>query len=137
MNKDNIFRFDFIFSYWIFAWYLLFIFNFVKYNPKLALIFALIINCCIILILFYYNFSFYNIAIFVIIQICIKIIPIWTLRNSNVYDFKSIIILYIIYSIWLFINNTNIYELYKTQLDYIKQNKGFGPASKIINKLFK
>lgn len=73
--------------------------------------------------MFYYNNSLRNIILFFIVQIFLKIIPLWRLRNNNIYDFKSLIILYIIYLIWLFINNTNSYMLYIIQLEYIKKIK--------------
>jgi hypothetical protein len=37
-------RLDIIFSYWIFAWYLCYVFKWTHYSPKLALLFGLIEN---------------------------------------------------------------------------------------------
>ena len=137
MNKDIIFRFDFVFSYWIFVWYLLYEFKYVKYSPKLALIIGLSINLVVMLIMVYYNNSLRNILLFFIVQIFLKIIPLWRLRNNNIYDFKSLIILYIIYIVWLFIHNKNSYMFYKIQLEYIKKNKEIGPITHFINNLNK
>lgn len=37
-------RLDYVFSYWIFAWYLLYIAKITKYNPKFVLILGIIEN---------------------------------------------------------------------------------------------
>jgi hypothetical protein len=118
-----------IFSYWIFAWYLLYELKYIKSSPKLALIIGLISNTILLLLMIYYNNNIYNILLFCIVQLFIKIIPLWRLRNNNIYDYKSLIILFIIYILWLFINNTNIYKLNKIKLKKIKNNINIGQIS--------
>jgi hypothetical protein len=117
---------DLIFSYWIFAWYMLYEFKCIKYSPKLALIFGLISNTILLLLMIFYNNSIINILLFSLVQLFIKIIPLWRLRNNKIYDLKSLVILFIIYMVWLFINNTNIYILNKTKMDNIKNNINIG-----------
>ena len=115
-----------IFSYWIFAWYILYEFKFIKYSPKLALIIGLISNTTLLLLMIFYNNSIINILLFCLVQLFIKIIPLWRLRNNKIYDLKSLVILFIIYMVWLFINNTNIYLLNKIKMDKIKNNINIG-----------
>ena len=43
------YRFDLLFSYWIFIWYLLYIFEIIDASPKLALIVGLIENAMLLL----------------------------------------------------------------------------------------
>ena len=117
---------DLIFSYWIFTWYVLYEFKIITYSPKLALIIGLISNIILLLLMIFYNNSIIIIVLFCIIQIFIKIIPLWRLRNNHIYDFKALAILFIIYMIWLFINNTNIYILNKVKMDNIKNNINIG-----------
>ena len=121
-----IYNIDFIFSYWIFTWYLLYEFKYIKYSPKLALIVALIDNMVLLLLMIINNNNIINILLFSFVQLCIKIIPLWRLRNNNIYDLKSLCILFIIYMIWLFINNTNIFILNKIKMDKIKNNINIG-----------
>jgi len=127
--KLNLNDIHLIFSYWIFLWYLLYEFKFINYSPKLALIIGLISNIILLLLMVYYVNNIYNILLFCIVQLFIKIIPLWRLRNNNIYDYKSLIILFIIYMIWLYINNTNIHKLNKTKLDKIKNNINIGQIS--------
>ena len=117
---------DLIFSYWIFTWYVLYEFKIITYSPKLALIVGLISNIILLLLMIFYNNSIIIIVLFCIIQIFRKIIPLWRLRNNHIYDFKALAILFIIYMIWLFINNTNIYILNKVKMDNIKNNINIG-----------
>jgi hypothetical protein len=117
---------DLIFSYWIFAWYVLYEFKIINNSPKLALIVGLISNTTLLLIMIFYNNSIINILLFCLVQLFIKIIPLWRLRNNKIYDLKSLVILFIIYMVWLFINNTNIYKLNKTKMENIKNNINIG-----------
>ena len=123
LQIDNI---DLIFSYWIFTWYVLYELKITNYSPKLALIIGLISNIILLFLMIFYNNNIINILLFCVIQIFIKIIPLWRLRNNNIYDFKALAILFIIYMVWLFINNTNIYILNKVKMDNIKNNINIG-----------
>ena len=134
---NNPYRIDFVFSYWIFTWYLLFIFKYTKYSPKLVLIIALIHNTILLMIMIFYKYNIYNILFYCIINLFIKIIPLWTLRNNKSYDIKATLTLVIIYMIWLYINNTNVIIVYNKQINNIKNNKPVGPVTEFINKLFK
>lgn len=133
----NLLRFDFIFSYWIFTWYLLYEFKITTYNPKFALIVALINNIFTLLFMLIYLNDTLNIISFITINFFIKIIPLWRLRNSNNYDIISSIKLYIIYNIWLIINNTNVYKLFIKQNLNIINNKPIGPLSILISSIMK
>ena len=132
---NNPYRIDFVFSYWIFTWYLLFIFKYTKYSPKLGLIIALIHNTILLMIMIFYKYNIYNILFYCIINLFIKIIPLWTLRNNKSYDIKSTLILFFIYNIWLYLNKTNLFLLFINQRNNIKSNKAAGPVTEFINKI--
>ena len=117
---------DLIFSYWMFAWYILYEFKCTNYSPKLALIIGLISNTILLFLMIFYKNNIINILLFCFIQFFIKIIPLWRLRNNKIYDLKSLCILFIIYMAWLFINNTNIFKLNKIKMANIKNNINIG-----------
>ena len=48
-------RIDFTFSYWIFAWFILYQLNIIKYNPKIFLILASIENLILLFMMIYYK----------------------------------------------------------------------------------
>jgi len=136
-------RLDFVFSYWIFAWYLLYISKITTFNPKFVLLIGLIENLLYLFLMIYFNNSLFKIIIFIIINIFIKIIPFYTLLNTK-YKIKDVIFsffLFIIYVFWLKINNklnTNFYKSLNEVYKSITENKSIFPLTiyleKILNK---
>jgi hypothetical protein len=132
-------RVDFVFSYWIFVWYLLYLFKFVKYNPKFALLIALIENLLGLMLMIYYKNSLIIIFSFCFVNFFIKVLPLWYLRNEK-YQIKQVfytVILFGIYTLWLSIHDTNPYKQKKKSFDYIKNNEPIGPLSSYLNKIVK
>lgn len=114
-------RVDFLFSYWIFFWYILFMFHLIDYNPKFVLVVALIQNT----ILFIYKLwigSFLVAFLLGIIILCMKVIPLYTLYDSKIKkkDIYFTIVLFVLYMFWIHINGTHLYDI---MMD-INHNKG-------------
>ena len=133
----NLTRFDFVFSYWIFVWYLLYIFKIIKYSPKFALILGLIENLIGLMVMIYYKNSFIIIFLFCFVNFFIKVVPIWSLRKET-YQIKQILytfFLFSLYSLWLLINNTNPYNVIKHYYNEIKKNQPIGPISSYLKNL--
>jgi hypothetical protein len=129
-------RFDFVFSYWIFVWYVLYECKIVSYNPKIALFLALIHNLLRLSIMIYFNNSIIYILLFILIQLCIKVYPLWSLRNvsSSPNDIYAMIGLFAIYNGWLWLNNENIVHLHKTAYYSIKHNTISTPIIYLVDK---
>ena len=129
---------DLIFSYWILLWYILYELSFIKYNPKLWVIGALIFNLIQFIIMIYYK-RFFMVTIFLFVLFFMKIIPLWRLRNTHttLNDFMFGIILFIIYNSWLYYNNYNMYKLFETLFYSIKNNNELTPMMYIINRIIK
>ena len=129
-------RIDFIFSYWIFAWYLLYYFRIVTYNPKFAIIIGIIENVCILLLMFYYKTNAKLIILFIIMLFLLKIIPIYTIRNEKINnkDIILTIILFIIYLCWRVINHKSIVNFSQEMKQLIIYNKNTLPGMTILAK---
>ena len=129
-------RFDFVFSYWVFVWFLLYHFKLVSYNPKFALVIALFANIIKLFTMIYYNNSFIYIFLFILIQLCIKIYPLWTLRNTIITtrEIVSTMIVFILFNLWLWLNNESIVQLTKKGHDSVKENKINTPLIFSIDK---
>lgn len=129
-------RFDFVFSYWVFVWFLLYHFKLVSYNPKFALVIALFANIIKLFTMIYYNNSFIYIVLFILIQLCIKIYPLWTLRNTIITtrEIISTMIVFILFNLWLWLNNESIVQLTKKGNDAVKENKINTPLIFSIDK---
>jgi hypothetical protein len=134
-----IIRFDYVFSYWIFAWYILYELKIVDYNPKFALLLGIIENIIILLFMFYYNNSLIYIFLFCVINFFIKVIPLWRLRNINYdnYDIIASIGLFIIYFGWLVFNRVNISVMIKNSVDSIKNNNTNMPFIYYVSKMIR
>jgi len=100
-------RLDFIFSYWIFLWFILYEVKIIKYSPKFVIILGLIENFGLFLYFIYKKSSLYNISKFIIINIFIKIIPLYLVYNDKIIskDIIASFILFLIYLLWLIVNN--------------------------------
>ena len=73
--------FDLIFSYWIFIWFLFYYFKFIKYNPYLLLVLALLSNIYSFVMLIYYK-NYYKAILFLIVNLLIKVLPIYLLIKA-------------------------------------------------------
>ena len=132
------YRIDLIFSYWIFAWFLLYYFKIINYNPKLALIISLIENIFLFILMIIYKVSHINLISFIIINFFIKVLPLYYLWNTKIIlynDIFNIIILLIIYLIWCFINRTSIIEHQYAILQSLIHDKSETPFLYLINKI--
>ena len=78
-------RIDLIFSYWIFAWFIVYyFFGYKYYNPLLLLVIGFIVNI-IMLINFIINHNYYKAILFSIVNFIIKALPIYLLRKTKIH----------------------------------------------------
>jgi hypothetical protein len=126
-------RFDYIFSYWIVLWYVLYKLNLVSYNPKGALIPALLANFMFLCIMLYYSYSYT--IFFVIALILMKVVPLWSVWNDpyRLKDVYATIIIFVVYLVWIRINNVDLNKLLNKQIHHIYTNKPIGPGMYLIN----
>ena len=132
----NKLRIDLVFSYWIFIWYLLYILNIVKYNPKIALLLAIIVNLIIIILMIYYKNPLSVIISFCLINLFIKIIPFISLIDTpyRLKDLYLLIVLVVIFLLWHKLHTTdNIDNI----IDWIKYKREPGDLTYYLNKFIK
>ena len=129
-------RFDFTFSYWIFIWYVLYILRVTTYSPKIPLVLGVIHNIVLWLIMFYYKNDWIHIVTFFLINLCIKGIPLWTVRNDPYRwkDFYALVVYFIMYIIWLFVNDQLHTRGIEKGLQQIKDNVPSGPFMQFVDK---
>jgi len=106
------YRFDLVFSYWIFAWFLLYWFRIIPYSPKLAMCLSIAENAILLgIMILLLKSSFETIIKFLIINAFIKAIPLYAVWSDKINWKKDIIrsiILFGIYLVWLFINSSSL-----------------------------
>lgn len=132
-------RVDLVFSYWILFWYIIYTFRYTQYNPKFLIGLGIFENFIMLMFMFYFNTPFISIIRFIIINIFIKIIPYYSLRNTTIYlkDIVASIYLFIIYVIWLFINGNNLIELQNKIFTSLIRDKNQTPMMWLFDKIEK
>lgn len=120
-------RLDFIFSYWIFAWYLCYVFKWTHYNPKLALLLGLIENGMIMILMIYYNTP---LVYFLLVNMIIKVIPYMTIQRRIEWDdMYPTAGLFFVYLIWLKINGQSYTNMIQGIFRYTKGDASVFPVS--------
>lgn len=130
-------RFDYLFSYWIFVWYLLYFFHITNYNPKFVFICGIIENLILLCSMIYYKTNINVIVFFIFGMFLIKIIPLYLIWNTiiKLRDILFTLILFFIYIIWLYINNKSLYYIYNNTKEVVF-NKKYFPLTELLIKLY-
>jgi hypothetical protein len=129
-------RFDLVFSYWIFAWYLLYMAKIVSYKPKLAILLGIIENTFLLIGMILYGSNLRTILSFITINIFIKLLPYYSLRQTKIQvsDWKPTIIVFLIYCFWLYLNKENLTGNYKKVFDSLINNRDDTPAMSFLKR---
>jgi hypothetical protein len=130
-------RFDLVFSYWIFAWYIIYMLNLTKYNPKLAIGLGIIENTLLLIAMILFGSNMRTILYFVFVNTLIKIIPFYTLRNKIAFikDIVPTTVLFLIYFVWVFINKKDLTGSYKMVFDSLIHNRNETPFLQFVDYL--
>ena len=111
----NLLRSDLVLSYWILAWFILYMIGIVRTSPLFATVLAIILNIITLLYLIFANASTYNITKFIIINSIIKGLPLWYMIVRSPYITRTSIIatviLIIVYYIWLLMNDMDLNKI--------------------------
>jgi len=130
---------DFIFSYWIFAWFLLYFFKVTEYNPKYLLLLGVLENLMTIILGLYYKTSIKYIVYFIFVMIVMKIIPLYfSWNNKNNFtslrsDLTASISVFVLYSFWLYFNGTDVISIQRRIIDSIIEEKNETPILWLVN----
>ena len=124
----------YIFSYWIFAWYILYICNIVDtYSPKLALMLGLYYNSLMLIMMIFMNISAEQIYYFFIMMVLLKIIPLLTLWRDSVHIWRDgfmTLVLLVIFFAWSISTHhiTNLRQAVGKLTRFLKNSDGKMPG---------
>lgn len=142
-DEGNI-RPDFLFSYWITMWFIVFVFLEPRWravfpNPLIIFIIGVIENILTFLLIIN-TVTIINVLKFIIMVLFSKIIPIfilWRYRKINYkLDITAGIILFLVYMYWLYIHNENVYDIYRNTLVSLQNNDSRTPFFNLIHSMF-
>lgn len=150
-SQKNLIPASYIFSYWIFAWAVVFIF--VKYayrlskstlpkqiewfNPSLVLLVALIWNTLSLLHLMVSGSSVYMIFKYGLMIVFIKAIPLWFswTWDIDLYRDVSIILgLFAVYCTYLWLNGTDFFAVYEDLTKSIENDEDRTPFEHLVGQ---
>lgn len=128
-------RVDLVFSYWIFAWYLLYIVKVVKYSPKFAIGIGILENILLLCFMILNGSNKRTIFYFIFINTFIKVIPFYTLKRENIQikDVYAFFALFLGYLIWIIINKQNLAGNYKMVYESLIHNTDEMPFLRLVN----
>lgn len=132
-------RFDLIFSYWIYIWYLLYTYKIlISYSPIFAITISILYNMIVLLLMIYYGTNMKSIIYFIITNTILKLIPYYNLRHDKIHtkDIYFTFILLILFIIWININNESLGKNQKTIYDSLIHGKNTTPFMKLLKKMF-
>jgi hypothetical protein len=130
-------RFDLVFSYWIYVWYVLYALSATKFSPKFPLILGLLDNIVMLVLMFAYCTSSRTIGYFIVINTLIKIVPLYYLRKEPIKlnDVYFTVLLFLIFVIWIHLNNQSLYGNMKLIHDSLIYGQDKTPFMDFINKI--
>ena len=132
-------RADLVFSYWIYVWFILYACKYLKYSPKFALILGLLDNTVMLLFMSLFGTSMRTIFYFVIINTTIKVLPLYYLRQERITakDVYFTCGLFIIFVVWLHINEQSLIGNIKTIHDSLLYGKNETPFMSLHSSIEK
>jgi hypothetical protein len=146
--KNGVLRPDFIFSYWIFVWFLIYLVSNIFFDKNI--IHSPLLELYIGFFVSLYGFSYLASTIsstltlmkFLAMLMAIKIVPLFiTIYLSGTYkinlkhDLKKLLILLLIYFVYLVCWNVNAFDVYKYEGISIINNDNKTPFFYILSKM--
>jgi len=154
VDKTGRIRADFLFSYWIFAWFLVYYFldtvairsgkaSYTKWihdhlNPMVGLVFALSENILTFLYMMYLNVGVIILLKYLVMMFFVKALPIYCIRNYPIRLFDNIlagIVLFGIYVIYLYTQGETIASVYTRTFTAAKNGSNKTPFNSLINSI--
>jgi hypothetical protein len=132
-------RSDLVFSYWIYAWFILYACKYLTYSPKFALILGLLDNAVMLLLMSLFGTSTKTIFYFVIINTIIKVAPLYYLRQERITpkDVYFTCGLFLIFVGWLHVNEQSLIGNIKIIHDSLLYGKNETPFMSLLSRIEK
>lgn len=143
---------DYLFSYWIFAWFIIFILfiktkivnnkqkEFIKtyFNPRFALIIALFENIALFIYFVFHNAKNYILFKYIFMIFFFKIIPFILLRKEKVRwcnEISITIVIFILYCVYLELNHIHLHDVIQETSINILSNTNNTPFFRLLQTI--
>ena len=139
METKGRIRFDYLFSYWIYTWFFLYVFvpksNTFMNNPHLVFWIAFVENMTTWLIMMIYQVEWTILVKYALMILIAKGIPLYVLRKEKInwlQDSLIIIILFVAYNGYLWINETDLIEVYERTFWFVMSGSNKTPMFEVF-----
>ena len=128
---------DFIFSNWMFVWFILYWFKITQYNPKAVFILGIIENIITVFLAIYYKTRAIYIFYFLGVIVFLKAFLLYLIWNTcfSMKDYIATILVTLVYLTWLHLNNTNVVDLYRKVITSVINEKNETPILGLIHRI--
>lgn len=111
--------------------------KYIKYSPKFALTLGLIDNIIMWILMFIFGTKLKSIFYFIFVNVIIKVIPLYTLRNERIKmnDVFFTFFLSIIFVLWIHMNSQTLVGNLKLVHDSLLYEKNETPFLSLISKI--
>lgn len=129
-------RTDFIFTYWVLAWYVAYMMNLTVYNPKWGLVIGIILNLGLAWAVILRKGLTKTVIQFVLVNLLLKGIPIYTIykTKTTIKDLYAIPVFFMLYALWLHVNGTSVVDENTKIFESILQEKKETPIMTALAK---
>jgi hypothetical protein len=138
----NFIRPDFLFSYWVFAWFVIYYFFPTgipdKYSPKLALFCALAENLFEFVSIILFNRPIWDILKYLAMIAIVKVFPLYLLRKESIHfqqDICVLVAVFAAYLLYLAAWGTNLVEVYRKTEQDLKTGQNNTPLYAFFREL--
>ena len=155
-DKTGKIRTELIFSYWVFAWFLVYYFldavairigkaSYTKWmhdnlNPIIALVIAFSVNISSFFYMVYLNVGGIILMKYLLMVFCVKALPIYCIRNYPIRLFENLLaifILLIIYLIYLYTQEETVSSVYTRAFNAAKVGSNKTPFSSLLDSILR
>ena len=148
IDKRGYIRFDFLFSYWVFLWFIIYYFTYTKSwlgqrftqwgNPKLVLILALLENLATLGWIAVMNGDFLTLVKYTYMILVVKVLPLYLVWGrpirvpQDIYVFMGV---FVIYNVHLWLNDESLITIYRRTITSIVQHDNNTPLFGLVQYL--
>ena len=124
---------DFILSYWIFVWYILYMIKLVKANPKFMFIIGVIENIFTMWYIYGYATT-ENFIYFIVVFLLTKVIPLATIWNTRITRSDVVVSLGVVvaYSLWIVLHRN---QITLSTVNSLRENRNETPGIYLFHKI--
>jgi len=148
IDKRGYIRFDFLFSYWVIIWFIIYYFTYTKSwlgqrfaqwgNPKLALILALVENLATLVWIAVVNGDLFILLKYTFMILIVKVLPLYLVWGRPIHVPQDIYVfmgVFVLYNMYLWLNDESLITIYRRTFTSILNRDNKTPLFGLVQYL--